>query len=489
MTSTTNAASQSPAQEAGAGSRYWLMLVVLLIGQFMALMDVTITNVAVPTIGADLNASGASLQLVVAGYTVSYAMLLITGARLGDVFGRRRMYMAGMIGFTLASLVCGLAPNDVVLVVARFVQGAAAAVMVPQIISVIQMQFTGRARATALSGFAVVLSVGALVGLILGGFLVNADLLDSGWRPVFLVNLPIGILVTILVPRLVPADAPRGSRRLDFVGLAIAVPALFLIVLPLVLGREENWPPLAFAAIAVGVLLAVVFVFVERRIAARGGDPLLNLDVLRAPSMSAGLVTLMCSMVPYGGFLFIFTLHLQAGLGDSALRAGLTYVPMSASFGLIGFYWRKLPETLHHLLAPAGMVLCLIGYLGIAVSMRDGGQDSPLMWIALVALGVGLGAGLSPLVTQSLVHVPLDKAADASGLFTTTMQLGQVIGVAAFGSVFLALARHAEPNASAHALSDTSYWLVPLVVIGLVAGMVLARTVRRAQRLKAAAGG
>jgi EmrB/QacA subfamily drug resistance transporter len=487
MTSTTNATSQSPAREAGAGGRYWLMLVVLLIGQFMALMDVTITNVAVPTIGADLNASGASLQLVVAGYTVSYAMLLITGARLGDVFGRRRMYMVGMIGFTLASLICGLAPNDVVLVVARFVQGAAAAVMVPQIISVIQMQFTGRARATALSGFAVVLSVGALVGLVLGGVLVNADLLDSGWRPVFLVNLPIGILVTILVPRLVPADAPRGGRRLDFVGLAIAVPALFLIVLPLVLGREENWPPLAFAAIAAGVVLAIVFVFVERRILARGGDPLLNLDVLRAPSMSAGLITLMCSMVPYGGFLFIFTLHLQAGLGDSALRAGLTHVPMSASFGLIGFSWRKLPETLHHLLAPAGMVLCLIGYLGISVSMRDGGQGNPLMWVALVALGVGLGAGLSPLLTQSLVHVPLDKAADASGLFTTTMQLGQVIGVAAFGSVFLTLARHAGPNASAHALSDTSYWLVPLVVIGLVAGTVQARTVLRAQRLKAAA--
>lgn len=206
--------------------RPWTMLAVLLLGQFMALLDVTIVNVAVPTIGADLHASGASLQLVVGGYTVTYAMLLITGARLGDLYGRRRMYLWGAGVFTVTSLVCGIAPDSVLLIGARLVQGAGAAVMVPQIISVIQMRFEGAARATALSAYGVVLSVGALAGLVLGGVLVNADLLGASWRPVFLVNVPLGALLMALIPRLVPADAPRGTRRLDAAGLAIAVPAV-----------------------------------------------------------------------------------------------------------------------------------------------------------------------------------------------------------------------------------------------------------------------
>ena len=222
----------------------WLMLAVLLGGQFMALIDAFVVNVAMPSIGADLHASGAALQLVVGGYSAAYAMLLITGARLGDLYGRRRMYLLGVAVFTAASLACGLAPGSGLLILARCVQGAAAAVLVPQILSVIQMRFTGTARATALSAWGLVLATGAVVGVVLGGLLVSADLLGAGWRPVFLVNVPLGILVALLVPRVVPADPPRvrrtghGARRLDLRGLVIAAPAVCLIVLPLVLGRE-----------------------------------------------------------------------------------------------------------------------------------------------------------------------------------------------------------------------------------------------------------
>src|SRR5215469_5744327 len=195
----------------------WVMLIVLLCGQFMALLDVTIVNVAMPTIGRSLHASGAELQLVIAGYTVSYAMLLITGARLGDLIGRRRMFLLGVAGFSLASLACGLAPGIGVLIAARFVQGAAAAAMMPQIMTVIQVRFDGAARARALSAYAVVLSSGFVAGQVIGGVLVTANLFGEAWRPVFLVNVPIGLAVLALVPRVVPADAPARGRQLDLV--------------------------------------------------------------------------------------------------------------------------------------------------------------------------------------------------------------------------------------------------------------------------------
>jgi MFS family permease len=236
------------------------MLIVLLAGQFMALLDVTIVNVALPTLGRSLHASGAELQLVVSGYTVSYAMMLITGARMGDLYGRRRMFVTGVAIFTLASLTCGLAPGIGVLIAARFVQGAGAAAMMPQIMSVIQVRFDGPARARALSAYTAVLSSGFVAGQVIGGVLVTANIAGQSWRPVFLVNVPIGLLVLALVPRVVPADRPAPGpsgtgRRLDLAGLAIAVPAVFLVVLPLMLGHQENWPAWVFACMAVGAVL------------------------------------------------------------------------------------------------------------------------------------------------------------------------------------------------------------------------------------------
>jgi MFS family permease len=466
---------------AGAGEadpRAWLMLGVLLLGQFMGLLDVTIVNVATPTIGADLHSSGASLQMVVGGYTVAYAMLLITGARLGDLYGRRRMYLTGAAVFTATSLLCGLAPGTAVLVGARLVQGAGAAVMVPQIMSVIQTRFTGPARARALSAYGAVLSVGAVAGLVLGGVLVDADLFGAGWRPVFLVNVPLGALLLALVPRLVPADEPRGARRLDVPGLLLAVPAVIAVVLPLVLGHETGWPVWGYGCMAAGVLLAAAFVGVERRVAAGGGDPLLRLDVLRAPGMAAGVGTLTCMQIGYGGFLFTFALHLQLGLGDSALRAGLAFVPLAAVFGAAGFWWRRLPARLQPLLPAAGSGLCAAGYLGIAGGLHGGSQHSPLLWASMVVCGAGMGLSLSPLLALALVAVPPAQAPDASGLLTTTMQLGQVVGVAAFGTLFLSLA---ATRPSGHAIATTALWMAALSAAGAVGGMSLARAVRAAR--------
>jgi MFS family permease len=487
MTTTTDPLVRDPAT---AARGRWLMLIVLLAGQFMALLDVTIVNVAMPTIGRSLHASGAELQLVVAGYTVSYAMMLITGARMGDIFGRRRMFLAGVTVFTLASLTCGIAPGVGVLIAARFVQGAGAAAMMPQIMSVIQLRFDGAARARALSAYTAVLSSGFVAGQVIGGVLVTANLFGTGWRPVFLVNVPIGLAVLALVPRVVPRDEPAGGRRLDLAGLAIAVPAVFGVVLPLMLGHQEHWPSWVFGCIAGGLVLAGVFVAMERRIADRGGDPLLNLAVLRAPGLVPGLAAVAVLMITYGGFLFSFALHLQAGLGDSALRAGLTFAPCALVFGVCGYFWRRLPVSWHPLLPPLGCLVAVGGYLAVASVLRSGGTGGAALQAALIVTTAALAFGFSPLVTHALVRVPLRHAADASGLLTTTIQLGQAVGVATFGSLFLTLDAHGGASVAAvsgHALAVTMSWLAAVMLLGVAAGIPLARTVAAARR--PAAGG
>jgi MFS family permease len=486
MTTTFGTAVRDPAT---AARGRWLMLIVLLAGQFMALLDVTIVNVAMPTIGQSLHASGAELQLVVAGYTVSYAMMLITGARMGDLYGRRRMFLAGVALFTMASLVCGIAPGIGVLIAARFVQGVGAAAMMPQIMSVIQVRFEGAARARALSAYTAVLSSGFVAGQVIGGVLVTANLFGQAWRPVFLVNVPIGLTVLALVPRVMPRDQPgRGSsgRRLDIAGLAIAVPAVFLVVLPLMLGHQENWPAWVFACIALGLVLSAVFVGLERRLMSRGGDPLLNLAVLRAPGLVPGLAAVAVLMITYGGFLFSFALHLQAGLGDSALRAGLTFAPCALVFGVCGYFWRRLPASWHHLLAPAGCLVAVGGYLAVASVLRSGGPGGVLLQVGLVVTGAALALGFSPLVTHALVRVPVRQAADASGLLTTTIQLGQAVGVATFGSLFLTLdagQAAATSAVSGHALAVTMSWLATAMLLAVAAGIPLARTVVAARRV------
>jgi hypothetical protein len=226
----------------------------------------------------------------------------------------------------------------------------------------------------------------------------------------------------------------------------------------------------------------VVFVVLERRMAASGGDPLLNFAVLRAPGISVGMITLVCVQLTYGGFLFVFTLHLQSGLHQSALRAGLTYLPMSVLFGLTGFYWRKLPERLYPVLAPAGLALSAISYGLIGIAMHSGGSGGWLMWVGTMLNGVGMGLSVSPLLTQSLVNVPMQQAADASGLLTTAVQLGQVAGIAIFGASYLTLIdrvgdSHAHVVGSA--MSTTAVWILVVAALGVIPGAVLTRIILR----------
>ncbi|MEV5715194.1 MFS transporter [Amycolatopsis mediterranei] len=470
MTLTTPAPA-TPDRAARPDRRPWFMLAVLLLGQFMALLDVTVVNVAMTDIRTDLHASGAALQLVVSGYTVGYAMLLITGARLGELFGRRRLFVTGVVAFTVCSLLCGFAPDAVTLIVARIAQGAGAALMMPQVISVIQAQFSGPARAKALSAYTAVISVAFVAGQVLGGVLVGADLFGTGWRPIFLVNVPIGVLVAALALRLVPGGAAQAGRRLDLAGLALAVPAVVLVVLPLVLGHETGWPVWTFVSLAAGLLLAVLFVVVERRVR----DPLVNLGVLRVRGVAPGLAALATGVASYGGFLFCVALHLQAGLGETALAAGLSMAPGGVVFGVCGFFWHKLPVRVHAALTPCGYVGSAVAYALLGVSLKDGGNGGALFFAALLLFGLSMGLAFGSLMAHALTHVPLESAADASGLLTTTLQLGQVVGVATFGSLFLTLAG----GSSAHAITTTMTWAAALLLVGAGFAVALARASAR----------
>src|SRR5437763_10425497 len=276
-----------------------LVLAVVLTGQFMALLDASIVNVAAPSIHANLGASGTGLQLVVAGYIITYAVLLVTGARLGDILGHRRMFLAGLVLFTLATLGCGLAGSAGLLVALRFAQGAGAAVMIPQVLSLIQRTHAGPARARAMSRYSAVLAGGAVAGQLAGGLLISANLFGSDWRPVFLVNVPVGVALLAVGVRALPHGRGELGRTLDLPGLALLTPAVLAFVLPLVLGQPEHWPAWGWIMMAASVPLAAAFAAVERRAARAGGiprTPLIPGQVLRVPGIPVAIAALFTVM-------------------------------------------------------------------------------------------------------------------------------------------------------------------------------------------------
>ncbi|NUS79276.1 MAG: MFS transporter [Streptomyces sp.] len=455
------------------------LLAVVLAAMFMAMLDVFIVNVAAPTIGSELDASGAELQLVVAGYTITYAVLLITGARLGDRFGPGRVHLAGMALFTAASLACGLAQGATELIVFRLIQGAGSALMIPQVLSLIQRNFVGEARVKALGAYSAVLAVGAAAGQVVGGVLVSADLFGTGWRPVFLVNVPVGLVLLVVGGRVLPRGGGSGGRRgLDLPGLVLLGTAVSLFTVPLVLGQEQDWPLWSWLSLAGSAVLFAVFCGFESRLARRGGDPLIAPRVLRHPGMGLAVLRIMAVMAVNGGFLFLLTLHLQGGLGYSALRSGLTFVPTAVVFGAVGLTWRHWPAGWQRALAPAGFALTALAVAGTGLALKDGGEGGALAYVSYVGVGVGLALAFSPTLTRALATVRPEDAADASGLLATVTQLGQLTGVAVFGTLFFnRLESLGVPEAytSAEALLACMFALAGTAAVGAVSGLVLRR--------------
>ncbi|MGW1372876.1 MFS transporter [Streptomyces sp. NPDC002446] len=452
---------------------------------FMALLDATVVNVAAPTMRTDLHTTGSALQLIVSGYTISYAALLITGARLGARHGFRTVFLAGLALFTLASFGCGLAPGAGVLIGARVVQGLGAGLMVPQIYSLIQLTFEGRARARALSLYATVIAVAVVVGQVAGGLLVSADLFGTGWRPVFLINVPVGLALLATAVRLLPRQTSRSPKGLDLPGLVTLTATLLLLVVPLVLGHEQHWPRWTAVCLIAAAPAFALFAGVERAVARRGGAPLVPGRVLRSRDLVCGAGALFFSMAGYAGFLFSFSQHLQSGLGESAVRAGLTFAPLALGVAAGSLTWQRLPARWHLRMIAAACVLAAAGYLGIGLALRAGGQGGPVLLVLQLVWGLGLGYTTSPLLTLALSTIAPADAADASGVLTTVPQIAQVVGVAAYGSIFLSLAdapaAARTPAASAEALYATGLPVAAGALLGALALVPLLRSRARAR--------
>ena len=436
MSLTTAPATAIRSGAASVDRRARWLLTILLTGQFMAILDVSIVNVAAPTIRTDLSASGARLQLIVAGYTIAYAVLLITGARLGARHGHRTVFLIGLAAFTAASLACGLAQTSGQLIAFRFGQGVGAALMVPQVLSLIQRGFSGAARARALSLYAAAIACGAVIGQVSGGLLVSADLFGTGWRPVFLVNVPVGVALLLAGLRLMPRDVGDPSRSLDLPGLALLVPTVLAFIVPLVLGHEQGWPLWGWLSLCASALLATAFALVERRVSRA---PLITGRILRIRSVVAGVVVLFGSFAIYGGWLFCLAVYVQSGLGWSPLKTGLLFLPGAVGFATASLTWRRLPEGWHRGLIPVGLAVATASMVMLAVVASLPDPPSALLSLVFAVNGLGMGAAFSPDMSVALDEVSPADAPNASGLLTTTLQLAQAVGVAVFGTLYLSL--------------------------------------------------
>jgi EmrB/QacA subfamily drug resistance transporter len=426
---------------AGADSRRWVALAVVLIAGFMQLVDISIVNVAIPSIQRDLDATYSQIQWVLAGYQLAFAVMLITGGRLGDIYGRKRLFMTGMAGFTVASALCGLAQNPGMLIGSRVFQGLMGAIMFPQILSVIQVTFPPRERATAFGLFGATIGLATITGPLVGGLLIEADLLGLEWRPIFLVNVPIGIAALAVATRfLVESKAPRALRP-DPAGVAIVTAGLLLLVYPLVQGRDLGWPLWTFVSMAAAVPVLIGFGVYERHKKARDGSPLVDMDLFRQRSFVPGLLVAGIFFMGIPAFFLTFSLWLQIGLGFSALHAGLTGAPFAVGSAVASAASVRLAPSLGRRILSIGALLLVAGMVALiwTVDRYHGAVHSWQLLPALLVCGLGLGSVVAPLVTVVLAGIRGQDAGAASGVLSTVQQVGGAVGVSLIGVIFFGL--------------------------------------------------
>lgn len=427
-------------------SRRWAALAVLLVAGFMDLVDVTIVNVAIPSMLRDLHAAYAQIEWVIAGYIVGFAALLITGGRLGDLYGRKRIFLIGVAGFIIASALCGLATHPAMLIGSRLLQGAMAGLMVPQILAIIHVSFPADERGKAFGFFGGVMGSAAVLGLILGGVLVQWNLFGLEWRPIFLVNVPVGIGALIAAWFLVPdSRSPAADTRLDLIGVVLATTAVVMLVYPLTDGRSLGWPAWSFMLLAGGLALLGIFVGYEARRARAAGSPLLVLSLFRIRAFSSGLAAWAIFWIALGGFFFIWTLYMQVGLGWTPLRAGLTATAfgISAATGS-GLSVQLFVPRFGRRVLTAGALLNAIGFASYIWVATYYGPDiaSWQMITPLLVSGFGFGLVVAPMVDLILAGVPVRDAGSASGLLNTVQQVGMALGIALAGVVFFTQLGH-----------------------------------------------
>ncbi|MBS1676614.1 MAG: MFS transporter [Actinobacteria bacterium] len=447
-----------------------LTMAVLMAGTFVFVLDFFIVNVAIPSTQAELGASDAQIQLVVATYAIAIASLMILGGRLGDLLGRRRVFMAGLALFTASSALCGAAPDITVLLVGRILQGIGAALFAPQVLSIIGVTFDGDERRRAVTTYGLTMGLAAAGGQLVGGALIALNVFGLDWRTCYLVNVPIGIAALAVAPRAIAESRAAGSHRLDFLGAALAAATLVAIVLPLVEGRRQGWPAWTFACLAAAVPLALAFVLRQRRLAATGGEPLVHPDLFRERAFTVGVLASVFFFVGMASFFLVLAVYLQEGCGLSPLDSGLVFTALAVGYLVASAGAEALAPRFGRQVLAAGGVVRAAALAGLALTVAAiGTGGSPLLLVpALVVDGIGMGLLTAPLVATVIAGMEPRDAGAASGVLSTAQQVGNTIGVAAIGAIFYGAIGPDGDFAGAFELALVAVAAVSLVVAALV---------------------
>ena len=424
--------------EALALRRRWLILGVVLVGSFMAILDVFIVTQGLPSIKTTLGAGVSDLELVVSAYSLVYAVFLITGGRLGDILDRKRIFLFGMTVFTVASALAGYAPSAPFLVGARALQGLGAALMYPQVLSIIQVTFKGSERALALGLFAAISGIGAITGNIVGGLLIQLNLAGLAWRPIFLVNLPIGILGVIAGHLVLRPSRAERAPKLDLPGVGLISLFLVSLILPLAEGQQLGWPAWIILLLIASLPLLGVFVLYERKRTDEGADPLIDMDLFKHRSFTVGMPLVILIYLTTSGFFFSFVLFLQSGLGFSPLNSGLSFAVINAGFIAASLLGPRLIPRLGNRILSFAYALQAVGLVWTLFAVTSSGTGLTLSELAapLVIFGLGAGFALSPLLGIILSGVPSQDVGAASGVVSTSIQIGNTVGISLFGLLF-----------------------------------------------------
>ncbi|MEV0404439.1 MFS transporter [Actinoallomurus sp. NPDC050550] len=415
----------------------WVALFVLLAAEVMDMLDAVITSIAAPSIRADLGGSATTVQWLGAAYTLAMAVGLLTGGRLGDVAGRKRMFLVGAVGFTAGSLLCALAWSPETLIAFRGVQGLFGAVMIPQGLGVIKEMFSGEETSKAFGMFGPAMGLSTVGGPILADWLIDADYFGTGWRMIFLINLPFGLLAVLGGLRFLPESRSARPPRLDLVGVVFAGVASLLLVFPLVQGRELGWPVWTFLMMAGGVVVFGLFGWYESRWQRAGADPLVVPSLFRKRGFTGGLIVGVVFFAGMAGFSLVFSLFLQVGLGYSPLRAGLSTVPWSVGV-IVGFGIAQVVQRFGRRVIHGGALSMALGAGGIVLTLHLAGTGvGPWQFApALIVTGTGTGLLMAPFFETVLAGVERHETGSASGALTSVQQLGSSLGMAVLGTIF-----------------------------------------------------
>ncbi len=433
----------------------WKSLAVILAAAFLVALDFFVVNVSIPSIRTNLHASFAEVQLVIASYGLTYSVLLISGGRIGDIYGRKKMLMWGVTAFTAASMLCGFAPSPVFLIAARALQGIAGALLFPQVLAIMQVTFPQNERAKAFGLFGTVIGTSSFSGNVLGGLLVSANLFDLSWRPIFLINLPIGIATVFAAKKFIKESRSPKARRLDLGGVAILTLALSLLLYPLIQGREAGWPMWSFVCMAAFIPMLVLFVQYEKRVTAGGGSPLVELDLFHDRSFVIGLFSGMCFFSGAAAFFLISTVFLQNGLGYSPKEAGLTFAWFAIAFLGSSLASVRIQPKLGSRIINLGAAMMILGLSSLLylTALRGASLSGLELAPVLLIYGTGQGFVMPTLISTVLINIKGHDAGSASGVLSTVQQASFATGVAVIGTVFFSvLGTATSTEAFLHAL-------------------------------------